>query len=140
MKILFAADGSKFTKKAMAFLVTHEAFAADGGEIVVLNVQPPVPPRVKTLLGHAVVADWHRDEALRVLEPIQRFLARHKLSFKVRWIVGYAPDGIIDAARDCKAEMIVMGTHGHGMVGRLLMGSVAQKVATLAPVPVLLVK
>jgi nucleotide-binding universal stress UspA family protein len=36
--------------------------------------------------------------------------------------------------------MIVMGTHGHGMVGRALMGSIAQKVVTLAAVPVLLFK
>jgi nucleotide-binding universal stress UspA family protein len=37
-------------------------------------------------------------------------------------------------------DQIVMGTHGRGSVGRLLMGSVATKVIQLADVPVLLVK
>ena len=43
------------------------------------------------------------------------------------------------AARD-KAHMVVMGTHGHGLVGRALMGSVARRVVTDCTVPVLLVK
>jgi len=139
MKILLAADGSKFTKKALAFLVTQEELTA-GGEIVVLNVQPPVPPRVKTMLGSAAVTGWHRDEAQRVLEPIERFLTRHGLTFKTRWVAGHASDEIVDAAKASKAAMIVMGTHGHGVVGRVFMGSVAQKVVTSATIPVLLVK
>ncbi|HEY1230409.1 MAG TPA: universal stress protein [Ramlibacter sp.] len=36
--------------------------------------------------------------------------------------------------------MIVMGTHGYGMIGRALMGSVAQGVVAQSDVPVLLVQ
>ena len=36
--------------------------------------------------------------------------------------------------------MIVMGTHGHGVIGRALMGSVAQNVVSECDMPVLLVK
>jgi nucleotide-binding universal stress UspA family protein len=36
--------------------------------------------------------------------------------------------------------MVVMGTHGHGLLGRALMGSVAQRVVTESTVPVLLVR
>ena len=39
-----------------------------------------------------------------------------------------------------KAHLIVMGTHGHGLLGRAVMGSVAQRVLTEAELPVLLVK
>lgn len=140
MKILLAADGSKFTKKALAFLVTHEELAADAGELVVLNVQAPVPPRVKALAGAAAVRDWHRDEARKVLDPVERFLGRHDIAFRTLWVVGHASDEIVAAARREKAGMIVMGTHGHGLLGRALMGSVAQKVLVQAPMPVLLVK
>jgi nucleotide-binding universal stress UspA family protein len=140
MKILLAADGSKFTKKALAFVVNHEALLAEGGELVVLNVQAPVPPRVKVMAGAGVVAAWHRDEAKRVLEPIERFLARHAIATRYRWVVGHASQEIVGAAARDKAHMIVMGTHGHGLVARALMGSVAQKVVVDAPIPVLLVK
>ena len=37
VKIVFAADGSKYTKKALAFLVTHESMAGPEDEIFVLR-------------------------------------------------------------------------------------------------------
>jgi nucleotide-binding universal stress UspA family protein len=139
MKILFAADGSKYTKKALAFLVTHEAFAEDA-EFVVLNVQPMMPPRVKTMAGAAVVRAYQEEEAAKVLKPIERFLARHALKASTAWMVGHAGREIVRAAKRERAHLVVMGTHGHGILGRALMGSVAQHVVTDCDVPVLLVK
>ena len=138
MKILFAADGSKYTKKALAFLVTQD-FAADA-EIVVLNVQLPVPPRVRTLMGADAVASYYDEESGRVLQPIGKFLDRHDLAWRAVTARGTPADEIVRAAGKHKAQMIVMGTHGHGLVGRALMGSVAQRVVTDSKVPVLLVK
>jgi nucleotide-binding universal stress UspA family protein len=140
MKILLAADGSKYTKKALAFLVTHDSLCGPGDELVVLNVQPPVPPRVKTMVGAAAVRDYHQDEALKVLEPIERFLKRHKLAYRASWVIGTPSVEVLAAVRKEKAHLIVMGTHGHGLLGRALMGSVAQRVVTDCDVPVLLVK
>ena len=140
MKILFAADGSKYTKKALAFLVTHEALAGDDGELVVLNVQPQMPPRVRAMVGASTVAAYHRDEAAKVLTPIERFLKRHGIKFTSKWAVGVPGEEIVRSAKRDKAHLIVMGTHGHGIIGRALMGSVAQHVVTDAEVPVLLVK
>ncbi len=140
MKILFAADGSKFTKKALAFLATHEQLGGEEDEIVVLHVQPPVPPRVKTMVGSGIVNDYHRDEAKKVLDPIERFLKRHTGAFRTHWVVGSPAQEILRMAQKEKAHMIVMGTHGHGLISRALMGSVAQKVMADADIPVLLVK
>jgi nucleotide-binding universal stress UspA family protein len=139
MKIVLAADGSAYTKKALAFLVNQEGLCQDC-ELTVLNVQAPVPPRVKTLAGSGVVAGWHRDEARKILDPIERFLSRRDIAFKTKWVVGHASTEICAAAQKEKAQMIVMGTHGHGAIGRAVMGSVAQKVVTESKVPVLLVK
>lgn len=140
MKILLAADGSSYTKKALAFLVTHEEVLAGAGQIVVLNVQPAMPPRVKTMVGAAAVQDYHRDEAAKVLAPIEKFLRRHDLACTARWVVGHPGSEIVKAANKDKAHLVVMGTHGHGLLGRALMGSVAQNVVTECEVPVLLVK
>jgi nucleotide-binding universal stress UspA family protein len=140
MKLLLAADGSKFTKKALAFLVTHEALAGADGHLLVLNVQTPVPPRVKGMLGAAAVHDYQREEAEKVLAPIERFLKRHDIPFRTSWVVGSPSEEIVRAAKRDKANLIVMGTHGHGLLGRALMGSVAQKVVAECETPVLLVK
>ncbi len=43
-------------------------------------------------------------------------------------------------ARDWKADLIVLGTHGRSGLNRLLLGSVAEGVARVAQVPVLLVR
>lgn len=140
MKILLAADGSPFTKKALAFLVANENLCGPDDEVVVLHVQAPVPPRVKSLLGAGAVNDYHADEARKVLDPIERFLKRHQLQFSTSWLVGSATKEILATAKKQKAQLIVMGTHGHGLIGRALMGSVAQRVVADAEVPVLLVK
>lgn len=140
MKILLAVDGSKYTKKAAAFLVTHERLAGPDDELVVLHVQPPVPPRVKTMLGASAIGSYHSEEAEKVLGPIGRFLKRHKLNFRTTWVVGSPSAEVVRIAKREKAHMIVMGTHGHGVIGRALMGSVAQSVVTDCDIPVLLVK
>lgn len=140
MKILLAADGSSYTKKALAFLLTHDEIAGGDGEIVVVNVQPPVPPRVKTMVGAAAVADYHREESEKVLKPITKFLERHGIRYATRSAVGHPGQEIVKAAKKEKAHLVVMGTHGHGILGRALLGSVAQNVVTDCEIPVLLVK
>ena len=140
MKILLAADGSPFTKKALAFLVNHPGLSGPTDELVVLTVQPALSPRVKTMVGADSVADYHREEFDKVLEPIKAFLARHTVPYRCITAVGAISDEIIGAVKAEKAHMIVMGTHGYGLVGRFFMGSVAQRVVADCDVPVLLVK
>lgn len=140
MKIALAADGSSYTKKALAFLLTHDEIVGGNGEVVVVNVQAAVPPRVKSMVGAAAVADYHRDESDKVLKPIAKFLDRHDLRYTLRTAVGHPGVEIVKVARKVKAHAIVMGTHGHGILGRALLGSVAQNVVTDSEVPVLLVK
>jgi nucleotide-binding universal stress UspA family protein len=140
MKIVLAADGSSYTKKALAFLMTHTEIAGSDGQIVVVNVQPAVPPRVKSMVGASAVNDYHAEEAQKVLKPIEKFLQRHDVAYTARWAVGRPGEEILKVARKEKAHMIVMGTHGHGILGRALLGSVAQNVVTDCEIPILLVK
>ena len=140
MKIVLAADGSACTKKALAFLVTHESLAGADDELLVLNVQPPRLPSVALMVRSDVADSPHRDEADKVLDPIKLFLDRHPIRYRCEWVVGSPAAEIVEATRREKAHMIVMGTHGHGLLGRALMGSVAQGVLADCDVPVLLVK
>lgn len=49
-------------------------------------------------------------------------------------------DYVAEQALAWPADLVVLGTHGRRGVGRLLLGSDAEQVARLAPVPVLLVR
>ena len=140
MRIVLAADGSPYTKKALAFLMTHENLAGPDDEVIVVHAQPALPPRVRSAVGAEVAKGYHTDEAEKVLIPIRRFLEKHDVTFRCEWAIGAADEQILRTAKKTKAHMIVMGTHGHGPVGRALLGSVAQKVVTGADLPVLLVK
>lgn len=77
MKVIFAADGSEYTKKALAFLVTHENLAGAEDELLVLNVQPRVLLGMRPIVSPDLVNDFYRDEANKVLDPIKKFLDRH---------------------------------------------------------------
>ena len=140
MKVLLAADGSKYTKKALAFLVNHESLVNSNDELFVLNVQLQIPGRVKSMLGSAEVAAYHREEGDKVLDPIKKFLDKHALNFRCASVVGHPVEEILKAAATEKSHLIVMGTRGYGVIGRALIGSIAQRVVSDSDIPVLLVK
>ena len=54
--------------------------------------------------------------------------------------LGVAADEIVRYAKECRADLIVMGTHGRKGMVRALMGSVAETVVREAPCPVLTVR
>ena len=54
--------------------------------------------------------------------------------------IGTPVDRILDYITDSHIDLVVMGTHGRGPVGHLLLGSVAERIVRRSPVPVLTVK
>lgn len=54
--------------------------------------------------------------------------------------VGAPAEEIVRYADLCRADLIIMGTHGRSGVAHVLMGSVAEQVVRAAPCPVLLVR
>ncbi|MGH7306004.1 MAG: universal stress protein [Candidatus Rokuibacteriota bacterium] len=61
---------------------------------------------------------------------------------RVRTVVWYGPAAptIVEAAAVEKADLIVMTSHGHGGVGRLIFGSVAESVLHGTRIPILLIR
>jgi nucleotide-binding universal stress UspA family protein len=53
---------------------------------------------------------------------------------------GFPWEQIIDVAKERGADLIVMGTHGRRGISRALLGSVAEKVVRMAPIPVLTIR
>jgi nucleotide-binding universal stress UspA family protein len=140
MKVLMAVDGSEHTKKMLAYLATHEDLLGTTPEFLVLNVQPQIPTRAARAVGREIVQDFYRNNAEAVLSPVSKFLERHNTTYKTKFVVGHAAEEIINVAKGTKADIIVMGSHGHGTFGSLLLGSVAQKVLSSSHVPVLVIR
>ena len=140
MKILLAVDGSPFTKKMLAWLVNHDEMIAPTNEFTALTIHPSLPPRARSAVGNKVVQEWHEEGARKVLDPVVKFLGRHGHAVKMRWEVGQPGDQIAKAARTGDYDLVVMGSHGHGALANLVMGSVATQVLARCEVPVLMIR
>ncbi len=140
MKILVAVDGSSFTKRMLAYLTAHDEFPGRGHDYTVLHTVPPVPPRAAAVLDKATLEGYYQDEAEKVFKPIRTFLLKQGLEAKFVHKVGHAAETIAAYAEKGKYDLMVMGSHGHGSLTNLVMGSVATKVLAKCNVPVLLVR
>ena len=140
MKILLAVDGSTYTQKMLAYLTSHQEMLGAGQEYTVITVQPLLPARARAALGKEVVDEYYDEESTKILQPVQEFLKAHGVQAQTISKVGPIADTIIHAAQDGKFDLIAMGTHGHGALGRLVMGSVSSQVLAGCDVPVLLIR
>ena len=140
MKILLAVDGSSYTKKMLAYLTTHDELFGASNDYSVLTVQPALPPRVRAAVGKEVVDSYYAEETEKIMAPVAKFLAHHGISAKIDWKVGPAGETIAKFADEGKFDLLIMGSHGHGALGNLVMGSVATQVLAHSKVPVLLVR
>ncbi len=91
-------------------------------------------------LGKEVVERYYQEEGEKVLASVTKFLSRHHVELKTMIKVGPAGEMIAKVAQSGKFDLIVMGTHGHGALGKLVMGSVSTQVLAKCDVPVLLVR
>ena len=140
MKILLAVDGSAYTQKMLAYLTSHQEMLGAGHEYSIITVQPLLPPRARAALGKDVVEQYYDEEATKILVPVQDFLKSRGVQVQSISKVGPIADTIIKEAQEGKFDMIAMGTHGHGTLGRLVMGSVSSQVLAGCTIPVLLIR
>ena len=140
MKILLAVDGSAYTQKMLAYLTSHQEMLGTGHEYTIITVQPLLPPRARAALGKDVVEQYYDEESAKILQPVLEFLKGRGVEAQSIAKVGPIADTIIHAAQDGKVDLIAMGTHGHGALGRLVMGSVSSQVLAGCTIPVLLIR
>jgi len=133
--ILLATDGSKYSavaaERAIAFAKSY------GGELKVLSVVD-VPTEFYAEAPQAV--DDLIKKAKSYVADIKK--QAEAAGVKAETFIGEAEahQAVLNLAKEQKADMIVIGSHGRTGMRRLLMGSVAEKVIGYAGCPVLVVK
>jgi len=141
-------DGSARSERAVA--VCAELAAALGAEVTVVHVTvdpvmvvPPVAP-TEAMITPPVLAD----QALRDAEAAgQEIVARAAQALRARGVEAATrrrrgPVGarVVEVANEVQADLIVLGSHGHGRLEELLLGSVSDTVARQARCSVLIVR
>jgi nucleotide-binding universal stress UspA family protein len=71
---------------------------------------------------------------------VDEYTAAHNISYNVKLIQGLPVTQILNVAKREEATMIVMGSRGLTGFSRFLLGSKAERVVQLSPIPVLVVK
>lgn len=140
MKILVAVDGSPYTKKMLAYLAAHDEWLGSQHVYTVVHAVPPVPPSAISVIDKGTLKEYYDDVAEKVFKPIRTFFAKQGLQAQFVAKTGYAAEILVEAARKGKYDLLVMGSHGHGTLVNLVMGSVATKVLANCTTPVLLVR
>lgn len=79
-------------------------------------------------------------EAQKQMQSILERVHQNGLEGETSIVQGIPFQCIIDIAEDQAVDLIVMGTHGRTGLTHALMGSVAEKVARLAPCPILITR
>lgn len=145
MKILLAADGSEYTTKAAEYIVAHYHACADAVELHLIHVHLPIPKglalaQTEKMLGSDSVERYYREESEAALASAESILRTHQIPFVSAYKVGNIAEEICRYAAANEMDLIVMGSHGHGAFGGLVLGSVTNRVLATTKTPVLIVR
>ena len=139
-RILVPLDFSTNSRRALDY--AHGLARKFGAALHLVHVCEVPSMITGSLDAYAIVySDWTQrlgDEAERLLVEITASLGDLPVTTEV--LFGNPPGAIVDAAIANRSDLIVMGTHGHGVVMHVLMGNVAERVVRTAPCPVLTVR
>ncbi len=140
MNILIPVDGSSFTKRMLAYLAAHDEWLGDSHSYTLVHVAPPVPPRAAAALDKSILKSYYAEESEKVFKPIRSFFEKQRIKASFVAKVGNAADTISELADKGKYDLLMMGSHGHSILGSLVLGSVTTKVLANCKTPVLIVR
>ena len=137
--ILVPMDGSETALRALDRAIERLA-QRGGGEIRLVNVQPPIPSSVGDFVGAEAIDRYHAEEGEQALREAKERLASAGAQHTAEVKVGNIAETIADSADETGCDEIVMGGRGRGRLSGYILGSVATRVLDIAKVPVTIVK
>ncbi len=140
MKILLAADGSAYTKRMLAYLERQDQWFDPDHQYTVFHGIAALPHRAAAFAEPDVIHNYYADDAEVVFRPIRRFMKRRGINATFVHKIGNPAEKIAKLAEKGKYDLLVMGSHGHGALRNLVLGSVATKVLAQCSTPVLLIR
>ena len=140
MKILVAVDGSSYTKRMLAYVAAHDEWLGAQHDYTLLHAVAAVPPRAAAVLDKSTLKSHYDEGAEKVFKPIRTFFSKQGLNARFVSKVGAAAEVISDAAKKGDYDLLLLGSHGHGTLSNLVMGSVATKVLANCRTPALLIR
>jgi nucleotide-binding universal stress UspA family protein len=142
MRILLAVDGSAPSQDAIDE-IAKRSWPASSTARVISVVRPYVPPATEFNPGAFTPQDVLQQQekaAQQIAAGAAQRLTHSGLSVDTAVRQGDPRTVIVDEAAEWGADLVVVGSHGHIGLTRLLLGSVAQAVVAHAPCSVEVVR
>jgi nucleotide-binding universal stress UspA family protein len=140
-RILHASDFSSASRAAFARAV---AMARDNrAELLLVHVLVPQFPMFGDRTSPRTYKDVEAATKASGEKRLAALLAKARAAgVRVKGLLtdGFPDEQIVRLARRNHADVVVLGTHGRSGLGRLFLGSVANRVVSHSPVPVLTVR
>jgi nucleotide-binding universal stress UspA family protein len=141
MKILVAIDGSKNSLRALKYATRLAGRLSEPTDLLLVNAHDDIALRgASQFAGKDAVSGYLKDLGEAELKDAVEFARKSGVSFGTKMVRGQVAQAIARTAADNGCDLIVLGSKGRTALKDLLIGSVAQRVAALADVPVTLVK
>ncbi len=156
--ILYATDLSESAKPALSWAMSlAEKYDAS---ISIIHIIPDMIEELSASMGYDLLAHY-KVEQLADLNKDGQNDAKDAIKDRIKSVcdqmnddfpscrmdfhhiiikAGHPVKSIIDTAKDGGFDIVVMGTHGHGILDNLLLGSVARGVVQKCPIPVLTIR
>jgi nucleotide-binding universal stress UspA family protein len=141
-RIVVGVDGSRASKEALSWAVGEARLRED--TVVALHASMPPYTAPAALPGALIVpvedgtAEAIRKAAEELLAEAVSEAAAGDVTIEQRLVEGPAAGALIEEAKG--AQLLVVGSRGHGGFTGLLLGSVSQQCAQHAPCPVVIVR
>ena len=147
MRILIATDGSEYSKAAIEQCCRMVIDSDNADVLIVSSFEDAYPIMAEPV---AMSGDYYQKLEDAVRELAEGFVAdaekmvrdkfpEAKFSIKTEVLRGPPDQRVLEKAKEWKADLIVVGSHGRGFWGRLL-GSVSNGIVHHAPCSVLVVR
>lgn len=141
-RILHPSDFSRASGAAFAKAV--EMTKTNRAELLVVHVLTPVIPMIGDgYVSPKVYQEVEATARAQAEAQLNRLIAKAKAAgVRVKGLLmeGVPHEQITRAARSKRADLVVIGTHGRTGLAKFFLGSVAGRVVSIAPCPVLTVR
>lgn len=143
MKILLPIDFSEVTDRVISETIT--CAKAFGAEIELLHILQPIPQALLfeetfPVIPYGEAYEKIEEERDALLKSIEKRLKEEGLRASSAIRDGNPAGVILEHQQESNSDWIVLGSHGHGALYHLVLGSVSERVVDKATCPVLVVK
>lgn len=139
--VLVPMDASTAARNALRFALDRYG----DGRVTVLHVTNPLDETYfaseeEFYTQVDILEEQAEERAAHIFEDAESIADEFEVTIETQTAVGPPANAIVEYATDAAVDQVVMGSRGRSGVARFLLGSVAEKVARRAPVPVTIIK